>query len=175
MKFVASVLFLFATACGSAPPPATPATPATTTATQQYESAFEAASALMELMRMEAVFAQSVELMLDAQLQQNPQLARLKPTMMEFMNKHMSWNTLADEITQLYVDAYEHSELEELIAFYKTPLGTKSIALIPELMKQGAAIGVRRVQEHMPQLQQMLMEAMLRLDAETKAKTDESK
>jgi len=107
-------------------------------------------------LEMETLMSKSIETMLDAQIAGNPKLAPLKPVMMKFMNKHMSWNSLKGEFLKLYLETFTQSEVEDLVVFYKTPTGRKSIRLMPEMMAQGAAIGQKRVQANLPELQSLI-------------------
>ena len=111
---------------------------------------------LFQLLEMETLMSKSIETMLDAQIAGNPKLAPLKPVMMKFMNKHMSWNSLKGEFLKLYLETFTQSEVEDLVVFYKTPTGRKSIRLMPEMMAQGAAIGQKRVQANLPELQSLI-------------------
>ena len=66
---------------------------------------------------------------------------------------------LESEMVRLYMEAFSEKELREITAFYKTPVGRKAIATMPELMRQGAEIGMKRTQEHAEELQEMLAKA----------------
>lgn len=156
MKILLIALTSLALGCGGKPSSSTTPAPAAA----KYESPQEAARALLELIEMDKLLGQSIEQMLDLQIQQNPSIGHLKPVMLKFMNKYMSWEALADDMIAMYVDVYEQAELEELIVFYSTPTGTKSVKLMPELMKRGSELGSARVQEHITELQQMIMDEL---------------
>jgi uncharacterized protein len=119
-----------------------------------------AAVELLDLMDQKRTLDSAMNTMLDVQTQANPSLAELRPVMRTFLQKHMSWDAIKDDFARIYVEAFSEPELRELIAFYKTPIGRKSIKLMPKLMEQGAQIGAKRVQEHMPELQQQIQEHM---------------
>ena len=157
-----AVLLSFTMACGAASQPgeSTTASSKQEVKAPRYENSNAAVHALFELMDLESLMGQALEQTIDMQLRQNPQLVSLKPTMMKFLNKYMSWEAISGEMTEMYVDAYSHDELEDLISFYETKTGQKSIKLMPELMTKGAEMGNRRVQEHMAELQEMLLNAM---------------
>ena len=48
---------------------------------------------------------------------------------------------LTNAVATVYAQNFAASELRELIAFYGTPLGQKSLRLTPQIMQQGAALG----------------------------------
>ena len=68
----------------------------------------------------------------------------------------MSWESMKEDFVQLYMEAYTQREIEDLLVFYATPTGKKSIRLMPELAAKGAELGQRRVYDHMPELQQAI-------------------
>ena len=94
--------------------------------------------------------------MIDIQLQQNPAIAPFKQVMLDFFSKYMSWESLKDDIAEIYLEEFSIQELKELTAFYKTPTGQKAALRVPQLMSKGGELGMRRVQEHMPELQEMI-------------------
>ena len=118
----------------------------------------KAAESLLNLMNMDALLTQSIDQMLQMQTKQNPAIAPYEQEMKAFLKKYMSWASLKDEMTKLYVDEFTESELGELNKFYQTPLGKKTLQKMPALMAKGAEIGQRKVQEHLPELQASIME-----------------
>lgn len=111
-----------------------------------------------ELADMDGLMQRSIEVMLTAQIQNNPQLAPFAPQLKQFFTKYIGWASLRDEFAQIYQKAFTEAEFKEALAFYKTPVGRKALKQMPQLMEQGAQLGARRVQEHMAELQQMLQQ-----------------
>lgn len=111
-----------------------------------------------KIAQMDTLIQRSMDAALNSQIQVNPQLKPYEPKMRQFFNKYMSWKSLESDFTAIYMKAFTEDEFKQLLAFYKTPVGKKSLQEMPTLMEQGAAIGVKRVQEHMPELQKMLEE-----------------
>jgi len=117
------------------------------------------AAAAMELlvsMRMDRTMADSMEQMLQLQIQQNPAIAPYKEVMRRFLAKYMSWESLKGEFARIYAEEFTEQELRDLIAFYKTPTGVKSISKMPALMAKGGQLGMQRVQQNMGELNEML-------------------
>ena len=125
--------------------------PATTRADETSHR--KATETLFALTGMETLIGQSIDQMLAIQVQQNPALAQFQPQMKAFLNKYMSWASLKDDMAKLYMAEFTEAELNELIKFYQTPLGKKTIQKMPGLMAKGAEIGQKRVQEHLPELE----------------------
>lgn len=166
MKHIVTILFLSTVAaagCRSSSPSA--ATTTNAQAAPSYASSTEAASALLDLMNMRAILAQSIKEVLDTQIQQNPQIEPFRPAMTAFLAKYMSWESLRDDFIVMYVDTFSKQEMERMIVYYRSDVGQKSIQAIPHLMKRGSELGARRVQEHLPELHQMLNDAMKEMKA----------
>jgi hypothetical protein len=62
------------------------------------------------------------------------------------------WDTFAaelkpdemiDEFIPIYGKYYTNEEIKQLIAFYETPLGKKTIRILPEISRESTAIGLR--------------------------------
>ena len=119
---------------------------------------------LLQTMGMEKAMNASIEQMMDVQLQQNPSLRPFRGVLAEFLRKHMSFDALKDQFAEIYGNAFTVNELEDIARFYQTPTGQKSIQVMPQLMSQGAEIGMTQVRRHMPELQQMIQKEAERLE-----------
>ena len=92
-------------------------------------------------------------------IRNNPDLAPYEDVFRAWYRKVFASGDLEAEIAKIYVGAFSEEELRGLVAFYKSPLGQKALAVLPEVMKQGAEIGIRRGQEHSAELQEMIKKA----------------
>ena len=105
---------------------------------------------------MDENFSKSIDNMLDLQIQQNPALQAKRKGMKTFFTRYMSWASLEGDFIRIYTDAFTEEELKQLTVFYKTPVGKKSIRLMPEMMKKGGEIGNRRVHTSISDLTTLL-------------------
>ena len=112
-----------------------------------------AAESLLNMMDMDNVMSQSVDQMLQMQVKQNPAIVPFQQQMKIFLSKYMSWASMKEDMVKLYQAEFTESELKELVAFYQTPVGKKTIQKMPQLLSKGAEIGQKRIQEHLPELQ----------------------
>ena len=117
-----------------------------------------AAAELLETMHISAALDASINTMMEVQLQANPGLRQVEGVMRDFFRRYMSWEALKGQYADIYARAFTEEELRQIIAFYRTPTGQKMAQATPQLMREGAALGERTVQEHMGELQQMIME-----------------
>ena len=119
----------------------------------------QAAEALLGMMNMDKVMSDSLNQMLAMQVKQNPAIAPYEKQMRAFFDKYMSWASLKEDMTKIYMSEFTEQELKELLAFYQTPVGKKSIQKMPTLLAKGAELGQQRVQQHLPELQQAIQES----------------
>src|SRR5262249_14591380 len=132
-------------------------TPAVERSAESAENHRAAAERLLLLLDMQKLIDAMLDASLKGQIETNPDLARFSEEMRAFLKKYMSWESLKDDLVRIYMDAYTQRELEDILAFYATPTGKKTIELMPELARKGAEIGQQRVQAHLPELQQAIM------------------
>ena len=121
-------------------------------------SHYKAAEKMLTLMDMETVLRRSIDEMLKAQIAQSPGIAPFETVMRQFLMKHMSWESLKADTIQIYMAEFTEKELDELNRFYETEVGRKMVEKMPTLMGKSAELGARRVQEHMPELQEAMAE-----------------
>jgi len=119
---------------------------------------------LFKVMKMESTFQQTLEKMLDVQIKQNPAIAPMKDTMLEFFEKYMGWESMKPDMAKIYMKNFSDEELKAMISFYKTPVGKKAARLLPVLSSEGAALGQKRVQENITELQSMIQKKMQELN-----------
>lgn len=122
------------------------------------ERSREQAEILLTVIDMKSVMEQSIEQMLDVQIQQNPAIGEYRDVMLAFFAKYMSYESIRPAMVTLYSDAFTADELREIIVFNRTPTGQKALELIPTLMREGAVLGAQRVQDNIGELQKMIEE-----------------
>ena len=120
---------------------------------------------LFNVTHMATNITNSMEQLVRLQMRQNPQLAPFEDILREFFGKYMSWEALQNDILALYVESFTEEEIRELIAFYTTPTGQKTMKTLPVVMAKGAEIGQRRVQANIGELQAKLQAEAQRLKA----------
>ena len=118
-----------------------------------------AAVELIEVMQLERAFTYD-ETMLNAIAPPMPGMERMRTIAMEFMREFLPWPVIKAEYVKIYRDLFSEAEIRELIAFYRTPIGEKLIALTPELSARTGQIVQKRLTENQPELMRRIMEEM---------------
>ena len=113
----------------------------------------QAVEKLFRLTSMQQKIDASVDNVLALQLQQNPELRAHEGELRSFLEKYIGWESLKNEITSMYLQAFTEQELNEINDFYASPAGHKLILKIPELVRQRDGIAVQRLQGHINELQ----------------------
>jgi hypothetical protein len=119
----------------------------------------QAVEELLQVTNMEKVLQTSMDTMLEAQVRANPRLTPYRDAMRKFFEKYMSWSSLKEDFVKLYMDEFSEEEVKQLTAFYRTPIGKKTLEKLPQLMVKGSKLGTERVQAHLDELQKMMREA----------------
>ena len=109
-----------------------------------------AANELFTTMNMVQVQDQTIVSTVEMLAQRQPAIAKHRPETMAFFRKHLSWKALEPQITAMYIEAFTAQELREMAAFYKTPVGKKTLTVLPSLTAKGTQLGIDVVQREMP-------------------------
>jgi uncharacterized protein len=129
------------------------------------EAPIKAVYELFDAMDLANTFGQTIIKMVDLQIQQNPQIAPYRKVMLSFFEKYMGWDTIKKDMAKIYTDKFTIEEIIKLKEFYQTPLGKKTAKLLPELTAEGAAVGQKRVQDNINELQKMIAEETEKIEA----------
>jgi hypothetical protein len=123
----------------------------------------EAAVKLLELSSMAETMDQVIDQTLMMEIRQTPQLVLYQDVMKRFFRKYLGWESLQEDFVKIYMEEFAEEELKDIIAFYETPTGQKTLNKAPVLFAKGAEIGQRRVEENISELQKMIEEETERL------------
>lgn len=89
----------------------------------------------------------------------NPGMAANQNVIKEWAEKYLSWDEMKIGLSAVYKKHFTEAEIKELLKFYKTPVGKKSIEKMPILFQEGSEVGFNLARKYEPQLKQMLDEA----------------
>lgn len=73
--------------------------------------------------------------------------------------KELTWESLKPDFVEIYSSVFTEDELNQLIAFYKTPIGQKLIEKMPELQAKSMQIMQARMKTLMPAIQKAMQDA----------------
>jgi hypothetical protein len=87
---------------------------------------------------------------------QQKQLNEFNKKAQDLIASSVGWEKLEPEYAKLYVEAYSEQQLDDILAFYKSPTGQAMVQKNPELLKQSTAIAQGHLAAAMPQLQKLM-------------------
>ncbi len=68
-------------------------------------------------------------------------LYEIRAAMYDWAEKEIVWDDIKDQIVDVYVREFSEDELKALLAFYRTPAGTKALTRFPVIFAEGSRIG----------------------------------
>lgn len=133
--------------------------------TVSAHAANSAAYTLLATMNMKESYEGMIKRITQMQIQANPQLKAIESTIHAFFTKYMGWEAQRGDIAALYAKNYTTEELKELNKFYQTPLGQKTVQLMPQLAAASAQIGQSKMMAHMPEMKAMIESELKKVSA----------
>jgi len=118
----------------------------------------KAAAELMQVMHTDKTLRDGISASIDQQIQSNPAMAPYRNAMLQFANTYVTWDALGPQLTAVYAQVFTESELKELIAFYKTPIGQKLASEQATLGAKIQAISLAALQAHQADLVHLLQQ-----------------
>jgi uncharacterized protein len=116
----------------------------------------KAAETLLIVMEVEKSLPQIANQVVEAQVQQNPQLAPQREVLQRFLTKYLNWESVKEETITAYTQEFTEPELKKLTEFYKTPVGKKANEKMPQLAFIAGQLGLQKAQANQAELRQMI-------------------
>lgn len=127
----------------------------------------KAASDIIELFTGPQVFRSSFAIGLEPMLENMRNKGASEDLLKEFrqafndwLDEDLKWDDMKAEIVALYVREFTEPELTEIMTFYRTPAGQKTVQKLPILMQEGAQIGQAFARKKEPALMNRLEKIM---------------
>ncbi|ADN77706.1 Protein of unknown function DUF2059 [Ferrimonas balearica DSM 9799] len=117
------------------------------------EDAVAAARDLLEASRAEQMLDIVTEQIKANILMADPDAGAHAEVISQFFAEHLGYHQLEADLITLYAEAFTTGELRELAHFYRSPVGQKSLDLMPELMQRSNALTMQRLQAALPKLE----------------------
>ncbi|MDR1626705.1 MAG: DUF2059 domain-containing protein [Spirochaetia bacterium] len=108
---------------------------------------------LFEVMDMKNIGLQTFDAMIG---QMGSLFPNVPPGFLEAFREKLDFSPLIDACIPIYAKYYSHDEIMQLIEFYQSPIGRKTIELTPAITEESMAISM----EWALRLSQQLIEAM---------------
>ncbi|WP_136808766.1 DUF2059 domain-containing protein [Desulfosediminicola flagellatus] len=119
---------------------------------------YQKAERLLVLTELPVNLEQLSAIAITIQMEEEPKLKKYEKIFNEYVSKYVSWEVLKDDFVDVYMETFSESELDQLIEFYSSPLGKKSIQLAPSLMNQTSFIVQQAFINNERRLEKMIKE-----------------
>jgi hypothetical protein len=113
----------------------TPTRPVTTT---QEAEKIKNIRELLNVTGVKAISDQMMTQMLDSMKTQFPQVPA---KVWDAFKAELNTDEMLNQLIPIYSKYYTNDEIKQMIAFYETPLGKKTIAVLPQITRESTAIG----------------------------------
>lgn len=97
--------------------------------------------------------------LIDAMVAANPAWEPYRSTLKQWAELYVGWQEMREGMAQVYRDYFSPEELDELLVFYRSDTGRKSIILMPSLLRAGNQLGATLAEKHRTELVEMLRQA----------------
>ncbi|ABK38947.1 DUF2059 domain-containing protein [Aeromonas hydrophila] len=107
----------------------------------------------------EQLQAQMIPLIIRGAGEHAQELAQHCDVLEAWVSRYLSWGAMSTEVAAIYRKHFTEAELKQLIAFYQSPVGKKSLDTMPAIFQESSLVGQSLAERNMPALQAMLDEA----------------
>jgi hypothetical protein len=114
---------------------------------------------------MRNAFAAVVDSMPASKMWSAAQNAEMKQAVFQWFDEDFKWEDLSSQLADIYTKALSEDEINQLIAFYQTPLGKKTLSVLPEVMKEASVMG----QQYAASKQGLLMARLQKVESKYEA------
>ncbi len=83
-------------------------------------------------------------------------VARIMEITLEVFNEANLHEEMVNDFVPIYAKYFSLDEVREMIAWHETPLGQKSIELIPQLMAEGMLVSQNKLMAILPEIQEKI-------------------
>ena len=105
---------------------------------------------------MPSVYDQTVQKLLDAQLQSEPSMVPYRDIFYKFLTKYMGFESIKLDLIKLYSQNFTVEDIKTLNHFYSTATGKKAMKLFPTITAQAGELGKQRMMDNIGQLRKMI-------------------
>ena len=91
---------------------------------------------------------------------QKAQVDSLADKVAAIMAKALNWSDLEPQYTKIYAEMFTEQQIDDLLAFYRSPTGQVIVEKTPLLIKESTAIVQQRMASVNPDLQALLKDFM---------------
>lgn len=92
-------------------------------------------------------------------IRKQPAMARYQGVVQRWAQEYLTWERMRAELAMTYHAHFTHQEIEQMVQFFRTPVGQKYVRYTPLMREEMIRIGQRLAREQQPRLIMMLRAA----------------
>lgn len=115
---------------------------------------------LVEAMDMQGAAVNGVRVMLDAQVQVNPELREYRGILEDWANDIFTTDEAAQAFAQLYAETFTEAEMRDMLTFFLSPTGRRMTSEQAQITTRAEEIGRELAEAHSAELMIRLQAAM---------------
>ena len=127
--------------------------------TAVQEDRVSIAKKLVDDLGLKDSYQETIKELTDGLIRRYPNLSSAKDKILNFYNKYIGWDAIKDDVAKIYAKHFTTQELKDLIKFYESPTGKKTLKELPAIMMEGRELGMKKVSAHLNELKAIIEEA----------------
>lgn len=92
-----------------------------------------------------------------AAIAREPRLSEYEPMMLAHARRYLRWADIKEDFVRAYARTYTEAETRQLAAFYRTPVGQKSLRVHGQLLAEARRITQARLRPHAQELSNAIL------------------
>ena len=92
--------------------------------------------------------------------EQQQQADELKAKISAVLTNALGWEKLEPEYTKMYAAAFTEQQMDDILAFYKSPTGQAMIEKNPMLLQESSALAQQRMSDVTPEVEKLIKDFM---------------
>jgi hypothetical protein len=84
------------------------------------------------------------------------QVMEMQKEMFDLIEQQLGWKTLEPMYVDIYAKNFTNQQIDDLIAFYKTPTGQAYISKVPEITNEAMQATMTKMNSLQPQMQKLM-------------------
>jgi hypothetical protein len=141
------------------------------TADTDDKAHLDAAYKLLESMNMKETYSKILERLTDNLISKIPTLKNNRDKIIGFYKKYIGWEAIKDDQAEIYKKYFSIKEIKDLMAFYETETGKKTLSILPEIMAEGQALAQKKMIAHIDELKKIIAESLKKYQEDISSKS----
>lgn len=119
-----------------------------------------ATSELLDVMQFEKTMNETMSITMEMMKKSFPENEKSSEVLAKFFKEYLSPESLREETIQIYSEVFTENEIKDMIIFYKSETGQKTLEKSPKITKRMMQMTEKRLNQNMDKIFDMLDEEL---------------